>query len=79
MIIMGVPVDWLNIAFGYNVSLVNGSSIPSSKFLKKNLGICYHDVREATSAGIWKVGFLKVTYNIANFLTKILSGTANYK
>ena len=43
---------------------------------KNQLGICYLDVREASSAGIRKVGFLKVTTNIANCLNKILSGVA---
>ena len=42
---------------------------------KKHLGICYHAVREASAAKIWQVGFIKGEHNIADCLTKILSGT----
>ena len=37
---------------------------------KKHLGICYHAVREASVAGIWKVGFTKGIHNIANCTQK---------
>ena len=43
------------------------------------IGICYHAVREASAANIWKVGFCKGANNIANCLTKILSGTQKSK
>ena len=39
----------------------------------------YHAIREAYAARIWKVGFVKVTHNIYNILTRIISGTANDK
>ena len=40
------------------------------------MGICYHSVRRASVAGMWKVGFVKVLKNVAKCLTMILSGTA---
>lgn len=76
---MGVPLAGPAIVFGDNKSVVNGASIPEAKLSKKHLGICYHAVREASAAGIWKVGFTKGVDNIANCLTKILSGTQKEK
>ena len=52
---------------------------PSARFPKKHLGICYHAVREASAAGIWKVGFVQGKINIANCLTKVLSGLLRTK
>ena len=74
--IMGVPLAGPAIVFGGdNKSVVNGASIPEAKLSKKHLGICYHAVRKASAAKIWKVGFVKGKYNVANCLIKILSGT----
>ena len=77
MIIIYVPIGGHTIFFGDNVSVVNGASILESNLLKNHLGICYHAVREAYADGTCKVGFVKGTYNIANWITKILYGTAN--
>ena len=38
-----------------------------------HIRICYHAVREASYAGLWKVGFMKETQNIKNSLTNILT------
>ena len=59
---------------GYNMGVVNGASIPQWKISKKHPGICYHDVLEASAAGIWRLGFVKGKYKITDFLTKIISG-----
>ena len=61
------------------MSVVNGVSILESNIPKKQLGIRYHAVREASAAGIWKLGFVKGTNNIYNLLTNIFSGTDNNK
>ena len=76
---LGVPLAGPAVVFGDNKSVVNGASIPEAKLSKKHLGICYHAVREASAAGVWKVGFTKGVDNIANCLTKILSGTQKEK
>ena len=73
---MGVPIDGPAAVWCDNKTVVNGASIPEAKLSKKHLGICYHAVREAAAAKIWQVGFVKGEYNIADCLTKILSGTA---
>lgn len=76
---LGVPLVGPALIFGDNQSVVNGASIPECKIQKKHLGICYHAVREASAAGVWKVGFIRGKYNIADSLTKILSGTIKDK
>ena len=76
---MGVPILGPAHVWGDNQGVVNGAAIPESKINKKHLEICYHAVREASAAGIWKVGFVKGKYNIADCLTKILSSTAREK
>jgi len=76
---LGVPILGPAYIFGDNKSVVNGASIPECKISKKHLGICYHAVREASAQGVWRVGFIKGKYNIADSLTKILSGTVKEK
>ena len=72
---MGVPLDGPAVCWCDNQSVANGASIPEQKLSKKHLGICYHAVREASAAKIWLVGFIEGKDNIADCLTKVLSGT----
>ena len=72
---MGVPILGLANVWGDNKGIVNSASIPETMITKKHLGICYHSVCEASEQGIWKVGFCKGVKNIADRLTKVLSGT----
>ena len=73
---MDVAINGPAYIFGYNMSVVNGASIPQWKISKKHPGICYHDVLEASVAGIWRLGFVKGKYKITDCLTKIISGNA---
>ena len=61
--------------FGCTENDSNQAHVGEAKLNKKHLGICYHAVREASAAKIWQVGFIKGEYNVADCLTKILSGT----
>ena len=72
---MGVPINRPAYIFGDNMILVNVVYIPQCNFFKKHLGVCYHAVQETSADGIWSVGFVKGKYNIAYFLTKIISVT----
>ena len=72
---MGVPIDGPAVVWCDNQSVAKGAAVPEAKLNKKHLGICYHAVREASAAKIWQVGFIKGEHNIADCLTKILSGT----
>ena len=76
---MGVPILGPAHVWGENKGVVNSAFIPETIITKKNLGICYHAVRKASSQGIWKVGFCKGVKNISYCLTKILSGTDKEK
>ena len=69
---LGVPLAGPAIVWGDNKSVVKGASIQTNKLNKKHLGICHHAIHEASAAGIWMV-------DIADCLTKILSGTAKDK
>ena len=71
---MGVPIDGPAVVWCDNKSVANGAAVPEAKLNKKHLGICYHAVREASAAGVWMVGFTHGKHNIADMLTKILSG-----
>ena len=71
---MGVPIEGPAVVWCDNKSVANGAAVPEAKLSKKHLGICYHAVREASAAGIWMVGFTHGKHNIADMLTKILSG-----
>ena len=72
---MGVSLDGPAVVWCDNQSVAKGAAVPEAKLNKKHLGICYHAVREASAAKIWQVGFIKGEHNIADCLTKVLSGT----
>ena len=76
---MGIPIDGPAVVWCDNKTVVNSAAVSKVTLTKKHLGICYHAVREASAAGIWQVGFIKGMYNIADCLTKILSGTVKDK
>ena len=72
---MGVPLEGPAVVWCDNQSVAKGASVPEVRLNKKHLGICYHAVREASAAGIWMIGFTKGVHNIADMLTKVLSGS----
>ena len=74
-----MPINGPEIVFGYNMSVVNAVSILKSNISKKHLGIWYHAVREASTAGIYKLGFGKGTNNNSYWLTNNFSGTDKEK
>ena len=76
---MEVLINVPDVCFGDNMSVVNGVSILESNILKNHLGVWYHAVIEASAAGIWKLGFVKGTNNIYNWLKNIFSGTDKEK
>ena len=57
-----------------NRGVVKNTSIPESVLLKKHNAINYHAVREAVAAGIMRVGKEDGETNLADMLTKNLSG-----
>ena len=70
----GVPVDDPTRVFCDNQGVVKNASLPESTLGKKHNAINYHAVREAAAAGILQVGKEYTKTNLADFLTKVLSG-----
>ena len=70
----GVPVDGPANVFCDNRGVVRNVSIPESTLMKKHNAINYHAVREAAAAGILRVGKEDGETNIADLLTKVLTG-----
>jgi hypothetical protein len=55
---------------------VINSTIPTSKLKKKHNAIAYHRVQEAVAAGILRIAKVHTSENLADLLTKPLSGTS---
>ena len=70
----GVPISGPCNVFCDNRGVVNNCSVPESVSMKKHNSINYHAVREAAAAGIIRVGKEDGTTNLADLLTKVLTG-----
>ena len=57
-----------------NHGVVKNVSIPKSTLMKKHNAINYHAVQEAVAAGILRVGKEDSETNLADLLTKVLTG-----
>jgi len=70
----GVPIDGPARVFCDNDGVVKNASIPDSALSKKHNAINYNAVREACARGTIIVGKEDGTTNLADFLTKIITG-----
>jgi Reverse transcriptase (RNA-dependent DNA polymerase) len=70
----GIPIEGPANVFCDNRGVVKNVSIPESTLLKKHNAINYHAVREAVAAGILRVGKEDGETNLADLLTKVLTG-----
>jgi hypothetical protein len=70
----GIPIDGPANVFCDNRGVVKNVSIPESTLMKKHNAINYHTVREAVAAGILRVGKEDGETNLADLLTKVLTG-----
>ena len=70
----GVPIDGPTNVFCDNNGVVKNASIPESVLNKKHNAINYHAVQEAAAAGILRVGKEDGQTNLADLLTKVLTG-----
>ena len=70
----GVAVDGPSNVFCDNRGVVMNTSIPESTLTKKHNSINYHVVREAVAAGILRVGKEDGQTNLADLLTKTMTG-----
>jgi hypothetical protein len=69
----GGPIEGPTNVFCNNRGVVKNVSIPESMLMKKHNAINYQAVREATAAGILRVGKEDVKTNLADLLTKVLN------
>ena len=72
--LFGVPIEGPANVFCDNRGVVKNASIPESTLMKKHNSINYHAVREAAAADILRVGKEDGATNLADLLTKVLSG-----
>jgi hypothetical protein len=70
----GVPIEGPANVFCDNRGVVKNVSVPESTLMKKHNAINYHAVREAVAAGILRVGKEDGETNLADLLTKVLTG-----
>ena len=70
----GIPIEGPTNVFCDNCGVVLNSSRPESTLQKKHNAINYHVVREAAAAWILRAGNEDETTNLANLLTKVLTG-----
>ncbi|MEM7375761.1 MAG: reverse transcriptase domain-containing protein, partial [Bacteroidota bacterium] len=70
----GAPIDGPTTGFCDNQSVVLNSTIPSSTLKKKHNSIAYHKTREAIAAGYVNIVKEPTETNLADILTKPLSG-----
>jgi len=74
MRMMGIPIDGPANVFCDNKSVITNSTVPTSTLKKKHNSIAYHRIREAVAAGILRIAKVHTSENLADLLTKPLSG-----
>jgi hypothetical protein len=70
----GAPINGPANVFCDNRGVVRNASIPELTVMKKHNAVNYHAVREAAAARILSIGKEDGEMNIANLLSKVLSG-----
>jgi hypothetical protein len=71
---LGIPIAGCTNTFCDNESVVKNVTDPSSTLNKKHNALAYHKVRESVAAGEQQVAFEPGAFNVADLLTKALSG-----
>jgi len=70
----GVEVSDPTVIYCDNSSVVHNTTRPESVLKKKHNSIAYHKIREAVAAGYIDIQKIKSEDNLADLLTKVLSG-----
>ena len=76
---MGITVDEPAFVFGDNQSVLANTTNPTSTLKKKSNAIAYHFVREGVARDEWRTAYINTNDNIADMLTKPLSGPKRWK
>ena len=70
----GIPVEDLAYMYGYNQSVLAGSTRPESTLNKKAQSIAFHFIREGCAVDEWRTTYINTSENISDLTTKPLSG-----
>lgn len=76
---MGITVDEPAFVFGDNQSVLNNTTAPASTLKKRSNAIAYNFVREGVARDEWRTAYVNTHDNIADLLTKPLSGPKRVK
>ena len=76
---MGIKVEEPAFVFGDKKSVLCNTTAPGSMLKKKSNAIAYHFVREGVSRDEWRTTFVNTGENVADLLTKPLSGPKRAK
>jgi hypothetical protein len=76
---MGIPVDEPAFVFGDNQSILCKTTVPGSTLKKKQYVLAYHFVREGVARDEWRTAYVNTDENLADLLTKALSGPKRIK
>ena len=71
---MEIPINGSSSLFCDNKSVVTNSTRPESTLKRKHNSISYHKVRECIAAGSARVGKEDGQTNLADVLTKLMTG-----
>jgi hypothetical protein len=76
---MGIKVDEPTFVFGDNQSVLANTTNPTSTLKKKSNAIAYHFVRKGVARDEWRTAYIHTDDNVADMLTKPLSGPKRQK
>jgi hypothetical protein len=76
---MGIKVDEPMFVFGDNQSVLCNTTAPASTLKKKSNAIVYRFVREGAARDEWWTAYVNTDENLADLLTKPLSGPKRAK
>ena len=74
----GIPVEGPTFIFGDNQSVLANTSEPSSTLKKKSQSIAFHFLREGCARDEWRTSYIHTSTNVADLMTKPLSGTKRW-
>ena len=72
--VSGIPVDGPVFIYGDNQSVLANTTRPESTIKKKSQSIAYHFLRKGCAADILRTSYIHTSENVADLMTKPLSG-----
>jgi hypothetical protein len=76
---MGIKINEPAFVFGDNKSVLCNKTAPASTLKKKSNTIAYRFVREGDARDEWRTAYVNTDENVADLLTKPLSGPKRAK